>query len=97
MQSDKREIDRAVCAVICRRDGLRAREIAKELGLDHETVNRVLYGSPLMKELCWQDRDYRWHGSSNRNGRTADWRNSPATTERLRNSAPSRRAPGWTG
>ena len=62
MQSDKREIDRAVCAVICRRDGLRAREIAKELGLDHETVNRVLYGSPLMKELCWQDRDYRWHG-----------------------------------
>ena len=22
----------------------------------------MLYASPLLKELCWQDRDYRWHG-----------------------------------
>ena len=56
------EVQRAVCAVICRRSGIRAREIAVELGLDHRTVNRILYSSPLMKELCWQDRDYRWHG-----------------------------------
>ena len=64
MQGDKqrREIDRAVCAVICQKDGLRAREIARELGLDHQTVNHVLYSSPLMKELCWQDKEYRWHG-----------------------------------
>lgn len=59
---DSREVQQAVCAVICRRDGIRAREIARELGLDRQTVNRVLYSSPLMKELCWQDRDYRWHG-----------------------------------
>ena len=55
-------LERAVCAVICRGDGVKARQIAKELDLDHGTVNSLLYSSPLMKELCWQDRDYRWHG-----------------------------------
>ena len=59
---DAQEIQRVVCSEICRRDGIRAREIARELGLDHGTVNHVLYSSPLMKELCWQDRDFRWHG-----------------------------------
>ena len=54
--------DRAICAAICRSDGIKAREIAKQLSLDHTTVNHVLYHSPLMKELCWQDNDYRWHG-----------------------------------
>ncbi len=53
---------RAVCAAICRGNGLRAREIARQLDLDHQTVNHILYSSPLMRELCWQDRDYRWHG-----------------------------------
>ena len=51
-----------ICAVICRSGGIKAREIARELGLDHQTVNQVLYRSPLMRELCWQDREYRWHG-----------------------------------
>ena len=60
--TDSQALQRAICAEICRRDGLRAREIAAELGLDHQTVNHVLYSSPLMKELCWQDRDFRWHG-----------------------------------
>lgn len=65
MDNSKRtsqQTERNICAVICRSDGLKAREIAGELGLDHQTVNRVLYRSPLMKELCWQDREYRWHG-----------------------------------
>ena len=56
------ERERAVCAVICRGGGLRAREIAAQLGLERETVNHILYSSPLLHELCWQDRDYRWHG-----------------------------------
>jgi len=56
------ELQRAVCAEICRRDGIKAREIARELGVDHGTVNHILYSSPLMRELCWQDREYRWHG-----------------------------------
>jgi hypothetical protein len=56
------EAERAVCAVICRSGGLRAKEIAKILDVSTETVNRILYRSPLLKELCWQDKDYRWHG-----------------------------------
>ena len=52
----------AICAAICRHDGIRAREIAEELGLDRQTVNRALYSSPLLKELCFQDRDFCWHG-----------------------------------
>ncbi len=59
---DSQEIQRAICSEICRRDGIKAREIARELKLDRQTVNHVLYSSPLMKELCWQDRDCRWHG-----------------------------------
>ena len=58
----EQQTEQAVCALICQRDGIKAREIAKELGLDHQVVNHVLYSSPLMKELCWQDREYRWHG-----------------------------------
>ena len=56
------QLERRVCAAICQGDGLKAREIAGRLGLDRGTVNHILYASPLMKELCWQDGDYRWHG-----------------------------------
>lgn len=56
------QTDRAICAAICQSDGIKAREIAKQLGLDHSTVNHALYHSPLMQELCWQDDEYRWHG-----------------------------------
>ena len=59
---DPQEIQRAICGEICRRDGIKAGEIAQKLRLDRRTVNRALYSSPLMKELCWQDRDFRWHG-----------------------------------
>lgn len=37
-------------------------DIAAKLGIDRKTVNQILYRSPLMKELCWQDKEYRWHG-----------------------------------
>ena len=30
--------------------------------MERTAVNRILYRSPLLQELCWQDRDYRWHG-----------------------------------
>lgn len=51
-----------MCAVICRHEGIRARDIAKELNMDRQEVNHILYSSPLMKELCYQDRDFCWHG-----------------------------------
>ena len=56
------QTERGICAAICRSDGIKAREIAKELDLDRTMVNHALYSSPLMKELCWQDNNYRWHG-----------------------------------
>ena len=54
--------DREICAAICRRDGIKAKDIAALLRLERKEVNQALYRSPLMKELCYQDRDYRWHG-----------------------------------
>ena len=56
------QLERKVCAAICQSNGIRAREIAAQLKLDRNTVNHTLYASPLLKELCFQDRDYRWHG-----------------------------------
>jgi hypothetical protein len=56
------QIERKVCAAICESDGLKARDIAKSLDLDRGTVNRILYASPLLQDLCYQDDDYRWHG-----------------------------------
>jgi len=56
------DLERAICAVICHRDGIKARDIARELEVSHQTVNHILYSSPLMKELCWQDQAFRWHG-----------------------------------
>ena len=61
MNGYDQETERAVCTAVCRGDGLRAKEIAHELGLDRVTVNTVLYSSPLLRELCWQDRQFRWH------------------------------------
>ena len=56
------DTERAVCAVICRHQGIKAKEIAQKLSLDRTAVNRVLYSSPLLHELCWQDDMYQWHG-----------------------------------
>lgn len=56
------ELSVAVCALICRSDGIKAREIGERLGIPRSEVNRLLYSSPLLHELCWQDREYRWHG-----------------------------------
>jgi hypothetical protein len=56
------QLERRVCAAICHSDGLKAREIARRLNLDRGTVNHILYASPLLRELCYQDRDYVWHG-----------------------------------
>ena len=56
------ETDRLICAAICSADGIKAKEIAKELDLERSEVNHILYSSPLLHELCWQDKEYNWHG-----------------------------------
>ena len=53
--------EQAVYGVISRADGLKAREIAKTLGMDRTEISRLLVRSALMREMCYQDRDYRWH------------------------------------
>lgn len=57
-----RQTDREVCALICRHEGIKAKDIARELHIDRQEVNHILYSSPLLKELCFQDRDFCWHG-----------------------------------
>ena len=50
-----------IYALISRNEGLRAREISRETGIDKTEVSRWLVSSALMRELCYQDSDYRWH------------------------------------
>ncbi len=56
------QTDREICALICRSSGIKAKDISRILKVERQEVNHILYSSPLMKELCWQDRDYKWHG-----------------------------------
>ena len=56
------QTEQSVCALICSSDGIKARDIAKQLNLDRHVVNHILYGSALLQELCYQDDDYQWHG-----------------------------------
>ena len=56
------QLQQKICAAICHGNGLKAREIAKLLNLDRNTVNHVLFTSHLLRDLCYQDDDYRWHG-----------------------------------
>ena len=58
----KNETERKMYAVICRSDGIKARDIAKKIGTEHTDINRLLYGAPFIHELCYRDAEYRWHG-----------------------------------
>ena len=58
----REQTEQRICAAICQSNGLKAKDIARQLNLDRSTVNRVLYASPLLKDLCYQDDSYRWHG-----------------------------------
>jgi hypothetical protein len=55
-------IEREIYGLICSHDGIRAREIGKKAGTDRNTVNHYLYGSPFMRELCYRDDEFLWHG-----------------------------------
>ena len=56
------ELGRRAYALICSRDGITAREIAHELGVDRTSVNRCLYRYPFIRDLCYHDDGFRWHG-----------------------------------
>lgn len=55
------ELEQRIYALVSRRDGLKAKEIASLLKSDHTLINRELYRSALMREMCYQDREYKWH------------------------------------
>ena len=54
--------EREICAVICQHNGIKAKEIAEMFETDRKAINQILYGSPLLQELCFMDRENRWHG-----------------------------------
>ena len=56
------EKERKMYSLICSRDGIKAKDIAGRIGADKAEVNRLLYCSPFIHELCYADTDYRWHG-----------------------------------
>ena len=55
------ETERRVYSLISAGSGLKAKEIAANLSLGKTEVSRLLFSSPLMRELCYQDREFRWH------------------------------------
>jgi len=56
------DLEREICSVICRSKGIKAKEISKLFDTERKEINQILYGSPLLQELCFMDRDHRWHG-----------------------------------
>ena len=56
------ELQIRMYSLICSRDGIKAKEIAKETGADKTDINRLLYSAPFIHELCYRDSNYCWHG-----------------------------------
>ena len=56
------ETDVRMYGIICSHDGIKAREIARMIGVDKTGINRLLYSAPFVRELCYRDDDYNWHG-----------------------------------
>lgn len=55
-------VERAIYSEICRHDGIKAKDIGKTISADRHLINQYLYKAPFMKELCYQDGEYCWHG-----------------------------------
>ena len=55
-------IEREIYSYICKHDGVRAKEIAAALHRERTEMNQYLYGSAYMRELCYRDSSYCWHG-----------------------------------
>ena len=61
MLSSFSDEEKAVYSLISVNDGLMAKEIASLLSMERKQVNHLLFSSPLMHELCFQDMNFRWH------------------------------------
>ncbi|MBR3226057.1 MAG: hypothetical protein IKF78_12120 [Atopobiaceae bacterium] len=56
-------LGRAMYELICSRDGVSARDIARTLGVTRKEVNQRLYTYPFIRDLCFRDEDYLWYGT----------------------------------
>ena len=56
------DLGRAMYQLICSRDGITAREMARQLGVERKACNQRLYTYPFISDLCYHDDDYCWHG-----------------------------------
>ena len=55
-------LGRSLYSLICSRDGITAREMACVLGVERKAINQRLYTYPFIRDLCYHDEEYRWHG-----------------------------------
>lgn len=55
-------LERTIYSEICSHEGIKAKDLGKTAGATRTAVNRYLYNAPFLKELCYQDADYCWHG-----------------------------------
>ena len=55
------ETELQIYSLISQSDGLKAREIGRILGIDKTEISRWMVSSALMRELCYRDREYKWH------------------------------------
>lgn len=55
-------LERALYSEICSHDGIKAKDIGRHISVDRKMINQYLYRAPFLKELCYQDREYKWHG-----------------------------------
>ncbi len=55
-------IERDIYSVISKNDGIKAKDIARTIGTERSVVNHYLYRSAFVKDLCYRDDAYMWHG-----------------------------------
>ena len=59
---DINETEIRIYSLICSNDGIKARDIARKVGVEKADINRLLYNAPFIHELCYRDTDFNWHG-----------------------------------
>ena len=60
--ADMNEMQIRMYSLICSNDGIKAREIARRIGVDRADINGLLYNAPFIHELCYRDENFFWHG-----------------------------------
>ncbi len=55
------DIEKNIYSIISRHDGIKASRIASDLHVERKEVNRCLYLSALMRELCYCDKEHYWY------------------------------------